>query len=126
MSDPNSYTVGWICALPAEFLAAQEFLDEEHDKPTFVSPHDGNDYALGKMCDHKVVIAVLPDGEYGKASTSHVAANMLNSFPNVRIGLMVGAPRPKHVTCCYIKHTQRHCANIIDSWGRCECTRSKR
>jgi nucleoside phosphorylase len=42
----------------------------------------------------------LPDGEYGIASAAGVARDMLHSFPNVRIGLMVGigggAPIPKH------------------------------
>ncbi|KAJ5684248.1 uncharacterized protein N7477_000593 [Penicillium maclennaniae] len=90
MSDPAGYTVGWICALPVEYIAAQEFLDEEHDKPSFVSPNDANDYTLGKMGEHNVVIAVLPDGEYGTASAASVATNMLNSFHNIRIGLMVG------------------------------------
>lgn len=90
MSDPAGYTVGWICALPVEHIAAQEFLDEEHERPSFVSPNDTNDYTLGKIGDHNVVIAVLPDGEYGTASAANVAANMLNSFHNIRIGLMVG------------------------------------
>ncbi|KAJ5781425.1 uncharacterized protein N7518_009908 [Penicillium psychrosexuale] len=70
MSDPAGYTVGWICALPVEYIAAQEFLDEEHDRPSFVSPNDANDYTLGKMGEHNVVIAVLPDGEYGTASAA--------------------------------------------------------
>jgi nucleoside phosphorylase len=82
--------VGWICALPLEYVSAQEFLDEEHDNPRFVSPNDTNDYTLGKMGEHNVVIAVLPDGEYGTASAASVATNMLNSFHNIRIGLMVG------------------------------------
>lgn len=90
MSDPANYTVGWICALPVEYVAAQEFFDEEHEKPRFVSPNDTNDYTLGKMYEHNVVIAVLPDGEYGTASAANVATNMLNTFHNVRIGLMVG------------------------------------
>ncbi|KAJ6118823.1 hypothetical protein N7471_013443 [Penicillium samsonianum] len=90
MSDPAGYTVGWICAVPVEYIAAQEFLDEEHDKPSFVSPNDANDYTLGRMGEHNVVIAVLPDGEYGTASAASVATNMLNSFHNIRIGLMVG------------------------------------
>ncbi|CAG8416225.1 unnamed protein product, partial [Penicillium salamii] len=100
MSHPRNYTVGWICALPVEYVAAQEFLDEEHDKPRFVSPNDTNDYTLGKMGEHNVVIAVLPDGEYGTASAASVATNMLNSFHNIRIGLMVGigggAPSETH------------------------------
>ncbi|KAJ5653328.1 hypothetical protein N7490_000331 [Penicillium lividum] len=90
MSDPAGYTVGWICALPEEYIAAQEFLDDEHDKPSFVSPNDANDYTLGRMGEHNVVIAVLPDGEYGTASAASVATNMLSSFHNIRIGLMVG------------------------------------
>ncbi|KAJ5660344.1 hypothetical protein N7507_006795 [Penicillium longicatenatum] len=90
MSDPAGYTVGWICALAVEYIAAQEFLDEEHDKPSFVSPNDANDYTLGKIGEHNVVIAVLPDGEYGIASAASAATNMLNTFHNIRIGLMVG------------------------------------
>jgi nucleoside phosphorylase len=99
MSNPQDYTVGWICAIVTEYVAAQEFLDEEHDGPELVSPKDNNDYTLGKIGKHNVVIAVLPQGEYGISSATAVAKDMLNSFPNVRIGLMVGigggAPSPK-------------------------------
>ncbi|KAG9990133.1 purine and uridine phosphorylase, partial [Aureobasidium melanogenum] len=90
MSDPQQYTVGWICAIPTEYTAARQFLDEEHDRPAHVSAHDSNDYTLGKMAGHNVVIAVLPDGEYGVSSATAVAKDMLHSFPNVRVGLMVG------------------------------------
>jgi nucleoside phosphorylase len=90
MSDPLRYTVGWICAITTEYVAAQAFLDEEHEGPESVSSHDNNDYTLGKIGKHHVVIAVLPDGEYGIASAASVAKDMLHSFPNVRIGLMVG------------------------------------
>jgi nucleoside phosphorylase len=90
MSNPANYTVGWICALREEYIAAQEFLDEEHENPSWVSHNDDNNYALGRMYDHNVVIAVLPDGEYGTASAANVATNMRNTFHNVKIGLMVG------------------------------------
>jgi nucleoside phosphorylase len=100
MSDLRNYTVGWICAIRTEYVAAQAFLDEKHEKPEYVSPHDNNDYTLGKIGKHNVVIAVLPYGEYGISSATGVAKDMLNSFPNVRIGLMVGsgggAPSRKH------------------------------
>jgi len=96
----ESYTVGWICAIYTEYVAAQAFLDDEHTRPEYVSPHDSNDYMLGRVGKHNVVIAVLPDGEYGTASAASVAKDMLHSFPNVRIGLMVGigggAPSPMH------------------------------
>ncbi|PTD03484.1 hypothetical protein FCULG_00012821 [Fusarium culmorum] len=100
MSNPQKYTVGWICAIATEYLAAQLFLDEEHEGPEFVSANDSNNYTLGKIGKHDVVIAVLPYGEYGISSATGVAKDMLNSFPNVRFGLMVGigggAPTPKH------------------------------
>jgi len=100
MPDPKEYTVGWICAKSTEHVAAQAFLDEKHEGPEYVSPNDNNDYTLGKIGKHNVVIAVFPDGEYGISSATSVAKDMLHSFPNVRIGLMVGvgggAPSPKH------------------------------
>ena len=96
----SDYTVGWICAITTEYVAAQVFLDEKHEGPEYVSPNDNNDYTLGKFGKHNVVIAVLPDGEYGISSAASVAKDMLHSFPNVRISLMVGigggAPSPKH------------------------------
>ncbi|KAK2006668.1 purine and uridine phosphorylase [Colletotrichum eremochloae] len=100
MSNPDDYTVGWICAITTEFVAAQAFLDEKHDKPARVAPQDSNTYALGSISGHNVVIAVLPQGEYGTNSAAVVASHMLHSFPNVRVGLMVGigggAPTRKH------------------------------
>ncbi|KAI3579684.1 nucleoside phosphorylase domain-containing protein [Fusarium oxysporum f. sp. albedinis] len=96
----NDYTIGWICAITTEYVAARAFLDETHDGPEYVSPHDNNDYTLGRIGKHNVVIAVLPDGEYGIGFAAAVARDMLSSFPNVRIGLMVGigggAPSRKH------------------------------
>lgn len=100
MSNPNDYNVGWICAIKTEYVAAQAFLDEKHEGPEYVSTNDNNDYTLGKVGKHNVVISVLPHGEYGISSATGVARDMLHSFPNVRIGLMVGigggAPSPKH------------------------------
>ncbi|UKZ78532.1 hypothetical protein TrVFT333_006275 [Trichoderma virens FT-333] len=90
MSSANDYTVGWICAISTELVAARAFLDEEHDPSGAVSPHDNNVYTLGKMGKHNVVIAALPDGEYGISAAASVARDMLHSFPNVRFGLMVG------------------------------------
>ncbi|KAF7543931.1 hypothetical protein G7Z17_g10343 [Cylindrodendrum hubeiense] len=100
MSDPQIYTIGWICAITTESVAAQAFLDERHSPPVEVAQNDNNSYALGKIANHNVVIAVLPDGEYGLTSAATVARDMLHTFPNIRIGLMVGvgggAPSPQH------------------------------
>ncbi|KAK3352642.1 hypothetical protein B0T25DRAFT_189655 [Lasiosphaeria hispida] len=100
MSACEKYTIGWICAVMTEYVAAQVFLDENHGQPESVSDKDNNIYALGRVGKHNVVIAVLPDGEYGISSAAGVARDMLHSFPNIRIGLMVGigggAPSSKH------------------------------
>ncbi|KAH7151960.1 hypothetical protein B0J13DRAFT_594004 [Dactylonectria estremocensis] len=100
MSQPNDYTIGWICAIRTEYIAARAFLDEEHRGPGAVSPNDNNAYTLGKIGEHNVVIAVLPDGQYGISSAASVARDMMHSFPNIRVGLMVGigggAPSKKH------------------------------
>lgn len=90
MPEASDYTVGWICALSTEYVAAQVVLDEEHGGPDYVSDRDNNDYTLGRIGEHNVVIAVLPDGEYGTATAAAVAKDMVHSFPAVRIGLMVG------------------------------------
>ncbi|KAK4065374.1 hypothetical protein Trihar35433_7494 [Trichoderma harzianum] len=100
MADPKIYTVGWICALPTEFVAAISLLDEQHDQPTKISHGDCNYYTLGKIASHNVVMTVLPEGEYGTASAAAVAATMLCAFPDIKIGLMVGigggAPSWRH------------------------------
>jgi nucleoside phosphorylase len=100
MADPKIYTVGWICAITAEYVAAQAFLDEHHAGPESLPPQNKNDYTLGRMGRHNVVICVLPLGEYGISSAARVAEDMSHSFPNVRIGLMVGigggAPSPQN------------------------------
>ncbi|KAL7908566.1 purine and uridine phosphorylase [Trichoderma velutinum] len=75
-------------------------LEGKHQLPDYVSPNDNNSYVLGRIGKHNVVIAVLPHGEYGISSAASVARDMLHTFPNIRIGLMVGigggAPSEKH------------------------------
>ncbi|CZR56859.1 uncharacterized protein PAC_06748 [Phialocephala subalpina] len=96
----NGYIVDWICAISTEYVATQAFLDENHDRPEYVSSNNNNDYTLSKIGRHNVVIAVLFDGEYGTTSAAIVARDMQYSFPNIKIGLIVGisggAPSPTH------------------------------
>ncbi|KAM5521098.1 hypothetical protein FOXYSP1_14988 [Fusarium oxysporum f. sp. phaseoli] len=100
MSSPQKYTVGWICAVTTEFVAARAFFDEKHDQLETVVDNDNNNYALGRIGKHNVVMAVLPKSEYGTTSAATVARDMLRSFPSIRFGLMVGigggAPSAKH------------------------------
>ena len=100
---PRDYTVGWICAVETECVAACELLDDEHLAPlsdSFHDPHDNNTYTRGRIGEHHIVIACLPKGRYGIASAASVAKDMLRSFESIQIGLMVGigggAPSDKH------------------------------
>lgn len=101
MSNPEHYSVGWICATTTEFIAAQAFLDENHDDPAH-TPSDLSisDYVLGKIGEHNVVLAAPLMREYGACSAACVAEDMIHKFPNIRLSLMVGigggAPSRKH------------------------------
>lgn len=84
----SEYQVGWICALPIEMTAARAMLDEIHESPQEQDPRDQNNYCLGRIQKHNVVIACLPD--YGTTSAAVVAVQMLHTFKKIRFGLMVG------------------------------------
>ncbi|KAL8410607.1 hypothetical protein RB596_000333 [Gaeumannomyces avenae] len=100
MSDPGKYRIGWIAAIQTELVAARLALDEKHETPEIQDSNDTNVYTLGRIGRHNVVIAGLPQAKYGTTAAAIVATNMLRSFPNIRIGLMVGiaggAPSPDH------------------------------
>ncbi|KAH6993968.1 hypothetical protein EDB82DRAFT_500346 [Fusarium venenatum] len=83
------YTVAWICALHIEMAAARAMLDERHPSlPGRVN--DTNSYVLGTMHKHDIVIACLPADQYGTNNAASVLSNMKSTFPNIKIGLMVG------------------------------------
>ncbi|KAJ5721574.1 Tetratricopeptide-like helical [Penicillium malachiteum] len=85
----HDYTVAWICALPLEMTAAKMMLDEVH--PRLSQPNsDHNAYTLGSISGHNVVVACLPSGVYGTTTAALVLAHMLETFPSLRFGLMVG------------------------------------
>src|SRR4051794_16881878 len=85
----EDYKVGWICALPTEIAAAVCMLDEEHEGlPT--PPSDDNNYTLGRIGHHNVVIAGLPFGVMGVTSAARLAEQMRGTFTSIRFGLMVG------------------------------------
>jgi nucleoside phosphorylase len=86
----DDYTVGWICALPAETAAARGMLDDIHQDLQEQDTSDHNSYILGQIQNHKVVIASLPVGVYGVTSAATVAKDMLRTFQSIRFGLMVG------------------------------------
>ncbi|KAL7939602.1 hypothetical protein V8C35DRAFT_287117 [Trichoderma chlorosporum] len=96
----NSYTTAWICALNTAQIAAEEFLDEEHPALDDIPLTDSNHYTLGSVGKHNVVIAVIPRDKHGTAFAANVVTDLLSSFPNVKLSLMIGigggAPSEKH------------------------------
>ncbi|KAL7936154.1 ankyrin repeat-containing domain protein [Trichoderma chlorosporum] len=85
----KDYSVGWICALPKELAAANAMLDKEHE-PLSQPDRDNNAYTLGSIGSHNVVIACLPGGEIGNNAAANIVTQMINTFPCIKFGLMVG------------------------------------
>ncbi|OQV10037.1 hypothetical protein CLAIMM_14092 [Cladophialophora immunda] len=82
----RDYTVACICPMGVELAPVKALLDEIH--PRLPTQRDQNSYVLGKMGEHNVVVAVLP--EIGNNAAATVAIQLLNDFPAVRFGLLVG------------------------------------
>ncbi|KAL4963149.1 uncharacterized protein BDV14DRAFT_202189 [Aspergillus stella-maris] len=97
----DDYTAAWICALPLELAAACAMLDERHDSlPVDPDSRDTNNYVLGKIAKHNVVVACLPYGVTGTVSAARVVNQMLATFKRIKFGLMIGigggAPSAEH------------------------------
>lgn len=84
----NDYQIGIISALATEKAAMVAMLDETHPKLR-KKEGDENEYTLGKIGDHNVVIACLPAGVMGNGPAVAVAKDMRRTFP-IKFGLMVG------------------------------------
>src|SRR5450755_1931994 len=76
----EDYTVGWICPLEVEQVAALEMLNEEHGRLP-QPPTDHNVYTLGSIGGHNVVIAGLHTPGNNPAAT--VVTQMRTTYPNL-------------------------------------------
>ncbi|KAH7201033.1 hypothetical protein BKA60DRAFT_657893 [Fusarium oxysporum] len=90
MPEAEEYTIGWICALTKELIAAKAFLDVLHDLVDNAAINDDNNYTLGSIGKHNVVIAVLPYSQYGLVNAAAALKDMTRTFSNLRAVLMVG------------------------------------
>jgi nucleoside phosphorylase len=84
----EDYRVAWICPMPIELAAAKAMLDEYH--PPLSCPGDNNSYEFGRIGEHNVVIASLPNGQFSPCSAAVVATELKRSFGFARIGLLAG------------------------------------
>jgi nucleoside phosphorylase len=69
-----------------ELAPVKALLDQTH--PSLPTQRDQNSYTLGAIGGHNIVIAILP--EIGTSSAATVGTQLLNDFPSVRFGLLVG------------------------------------
>ncbi|KAF5512114.1 hypothetical protein CGCA056_v012004 [Colletotrichum aenigma] len=80
-----------ICALTLEADAIHALFDEHWHgtiSTQMRSPGDTNSYSFGVICGYPVVLVHMPG--MGKSNASSVATNCRNSFPNVKLALVVG------------------------------------
>ncbi|KAJ5988210.1 ankyrin [Penicillium waksmanii] len=89
MSDPKGYTV----------------------EPDPLSPADNNAYACGRIGRHMVVIAVLPDGEYGVSS----AANTNGSTLEPGLYGINGRETVKYNLCLKTPYRRTFETNMLDT-----------
>jgi len=82
----KDYTVACICPMGVELAPVEAMLDEIHD--SLPTGRDYNAYTMGKIGGHNVVVAVMP--EIGNSAAASVATQLLNDFPSIRFGLLVG------------------------------------
>jgi nucleoside phosphorylase len=83
------FTIGWICALPSEKMAAVVMLDEKYP----YVPRDPRGSVLftrGRIGAHNVVMACLPIGRTRISSGTSVATEMRLKIHNLKLALMVG------------------------------------
>ncbi|OCT53766.1 ankyrin repeat protein [Cladophialophora carrionii] len=91
MASRDDYAVGWVCALPIEVAAAKAALDRVHDDlPPDRNSDDNNNYILGSLQGHNVVVAYPNSRVCGKTSVADVATQLHASYMSVRFTLMVG------------------------------------
>ncbi|KAK1994353.1 ankyrin [Colletotrichum falcatum] len=69
--------------------AAIAMLDGKHAQLP-QDDEDTNCYIPGRIKRHNVVIACLPEGEYGTNNAANVMTNLNRTFPRIRVCLMVG------------------------------------
>ncbi|CEJ82760.1 hypothetical protein VHEMI02808 [[Torrubiella] hemipterigena] len=87
----DGFEIAIICALPLEADAVEALFDHFWDDdgiPFDKAAVDPNTYSTGTIGRHNVVLACLPG--MGKVNAAMVANNCRVSFPNIKLGLVVG------------------------------------
>ncbi|KAF2223460.1 pfs domain-containing protein [Elsinoe ampelina] len=84
--DYGDYTVAIICPMGVELAPVLAMLDERH--ASLESQGQASGHILGRIGEHMVVVSVLPEIGTNRAAT--VSAQLVNDFPSLKFGLLVG------------------------------------
>ncbi|KAI9150646.1 hypothetical protein HJFPF1_10421 [Paramyrothecium foliicola] len=84
------FEIALFCALTIEADAVEALFDHYWDFEDFYrkAPGDPNAYSTGSIGRHSVVLVHMSD--MGKANAAAAAASCRNSFPNIKLALVVG------------------------------------
>ncbi|KAI0426000.1 nucleoside phosphorylase domain-containing protein [Xylaria sp. FL1042] len=85
----DTLTVGLVYVKPLEMVAIGVMMDVRYASIP-VAHGDFNDYILGRIGDHNVVMVGPARGDQGTVATAQFAATIHLTFPNIKIGLLVG------------------------------------
>ncbi|KAH8170377.1 phosphorylase superfamily protein [Sarocladium implicatum] len=85
----EQYTVAVVFAMGFEMTAFRAMLDEEYDATVPQDDQDSNDYILGRLGQHNVVLAWLP-GTQGIGAAAAVGKDLARTFRFVRWRFLVG------------------------------------
>ncbi|QKX64098.1 uncharacterized protein TRUGW13939_11271 [Talaromyces rugulosus] len=85
----DAFTVGLIYVKPLEMQAISVMLDECYE-PVPLHIQDDNEYTLGKIGSHNVVVVGSPRGAQGKVAIADAVSRIRLTFVNIRVGLLVG------------------------------------
>lgn len=86
----KDYRIAVMCALEIESSAVGAMFDENWEKVVkYPKPEgDSNAYTMGRIGEHNVVLAYMPG--IGKVNSAKVANSFKTTFPEIRLGLIVG------------------------------------
>ncbi|OTA81209.1 hypothetical protein M434DRAFT_47169, partial [Hypoxylon sp. CO27-5] len=83
------FTVGIIYIKPLEMKAITVMFDERFDSIP-VAHGDVNDYSLGRIGHHNIVVVGPARGDQGTVATAQFSSTIRLTFPNLCVGLLVG------------------------------------
>ncbi|GAP83117.1 putative ankyrin repeat-containing domain protein [Rosellinia necatrix] len=86
----EALTVAIVYVKPIELRAITVMLDERWWTSVSSAHGDNNDYTLGRIGEHNVVLAGPPRGEQGTVATAQFVSTIRLTFPNIQVGLLVG------------------------------------